>query len=127
MIDMLIDSLLNMLQTRPSDRHIEQARCVITEIVHDATELAIMFMSSKALLIPDWPNYELFGRLWHIQELDTHVLAYSETEDWGMVVRPGLEKYGNADGEKHDISTVLCKPALIQVCRTQKMTVESTN
>ncbi len=111
-IDNIAESLLNMFNanTRPKVR--DRVKSELAIIVQDATELLLMFTSSKALLITDWPAETRTYRKWMNDDLEHKYLAEETSNERCMVIRPALEKFGNADGENHDLSTVLFKPIL---------------
>ncbi|KAM3561376.1 hypothetical protein MY1884_002387 [Beauveria asiatica] len=111
MADDFAESIFAMFQPHPKPTHKDQIKEVLGVVVYDATELAIMFVSSKALLLPALPcgellNEDLLGTYFDINHLPGNVSKgkYVDT-------RPALIKFGTADGEKHDVSVILCKSA----------------
>ncbi|KAM3449099.1 hypothetical protein MY3296_007214 [Beauveria thailandica] len=113
MADDLAESIFAMFQPHPKPTHKDQIKEVLGLVVCDATELVMMFASSKALLLPGWPSGEVTNRDLLGTYFDIDHLPCNESKAKYVRTRPALIKYGNADGEKHNVRVVLCKSALL--------------
>lgn len=113
MADKVAASLFSMMQSVIKDVHQQQVKDTLGVIVHDATKLAMDFLASKALFIPDWPMQAQSRRIWNISDFYRENIAENQSSARFVVIRPALEKFGNADGENHEHSVVLCQPALV--------------
>ncbi|KAJ6779669.1 hypothetical protein PWT90_02717 [Aphanocladium album] len=113
MADELAETLFSMIHPDPQARYQREVKDILGVVIHDATELALGFMSSKALLIPDWPMEEQSNRVWTHEEFVMDNSTEDGSKERFVVIKPSLEKYGNADGEKHDLSRVLCHPVVL--------------
>ncbi|KAM3515000.1 hypothetical protein MY11210_001359 [Beauveria gryllotalpidicola] len=111
MADDFAETIFTMFRSHPEPTCQAQIKEVLGVVVCDATELVKMFMSSKALLLPVWPRRKLFNRDSLASYFEIDHLPCNESNARFIRIRPALIKYGNADGEKHDISVVLCKGA----------------
>ncbi|EJP70071.1 uncharacterized protein BBA_00940 [Beauveria bassiana ARSEF 2860] len=111
MADEFAESIFAMFQSQPKTIHQNDIKEVLGVAVYDATELAIMFMSSKALLLPAWPFHRPVENDWPTTDFENERLPNVKSNDRFLVFRPALLKFGNADGENHDVHVILCKPA----------------
>lgn len=113
MRDEFADTLLSMFYAREKEAALDQLKVPLQELIYKATELAGHFMSSKAFLMPDWPTRESEYKIWRGEEVEA--VNWAENEAWErfLVIAPGLEKFGNADGEDHHLSVVLVQPRLL--------------
>ncbi|KAM3501540.1 hypothetical protein MY10362_005468 [Beauveria mimosiformis] len=111
MADDFAESIFAMFQPHPKSIHQDQIKEILGVVVCDATELVMMFMSSKALFLPAWPRRELFNRDMLDTDFDNDHLPCNESKAKCVETRPALIKYGNADGERHDDHVILCKSA----------------
>ncbi|KAM3463110.1 hypothetical protein NHJ6243_003552 [Beauveria neobassiana] len=111
MADDFAESIFAMFQPHPKSIHQSQIKDVLGVVVCDATELVMMFVSSKALLIPDWPRRELVSRDELATQFEIEHLPCNKSSARFIGIRPALLKFGNADGENHDVHVILCKPA----------------
>ncbi|KAM3481268.1 hypothetical protein MY8738_004524 [Beauveria namnaoensis] len=111
MADEFAESIFAMFQSQPKTIHQDDIKEILGVAVYDATELAIMFMSSKALLLPAWPFRRPLGNDWPTTDFENERLPNVKLNDRFLVFRPALLKFGNADGENHDVHVILCKPA----------------
>ncbi|KAM3445450.1 hypothetical protein NHJ13734_000363 [Beauveria thailandica] len=113
MADEFAESIFAIFQSRPKLVHQGEIKEVLGVVVYDATELVKMFMSSKALLLPVWPGSQGFNRDWSTTDFENVYLPSDKCNARYIQLRPALVKRGNADGEKHDVSVILCKPACL--------------
>ncbi|KAM3436293.1 hypothetical protein MY4824_004444 [Beauveria thailandica] len=113
MADEFAECIFAMFQSRPKPVHQGEIKEVLGVVVYDATELVKMFMSSKALLLPVWPGSQGFNRDWSTTDFENVYLPSDKCNARYIQLRPALVKRGNADGEKHDVSVILCKPACL--------------
>ncbi|KAM3543731.1 hypothetical protein ARSEF1564_003391 [Beauveria bassiana] len=111
MADEFAESIFAMFQSQPKTLYQDDINEVLGVAVYDATELAIMFMSSKALLLPAWPFHRPLENDWPTTDFENERLPNVKSNDRFLVFRPALLKFGNADGENHDVHVILCKPA----------------
>ncbi|XWW97180.1 hypothetical protein V2A60_005161 [Cordyceps javanica] len=113
MIDKIAVILLAMF---PEETELElkpKVQAEATVMIRHATQLLATLMSSKALLIPAWPAPTPTCDSWRLEDFELRYLTDDTTEDRSLVIRPSLTKFGNADGENHNLSTTLFKPVLL--------------
>ncbi|OAA67547.1 hypothetical protein ISF_03723 [Cordyceps fumosorosea ARSEF 2679] len=107
------DTLLSMVLSKEQQKCRGQLKANLDNVVRLATDLTRLFLSSKALLVPDWPHHGSTYRQWTNSEIACEDSTEEESRNRYLVKSPALEKYGNADGENHHLSTVLRKPQIV--------------
>ncbi|KAJ3496235.1 hypothetical protein NLG97_g2811 [Lecanicillium saksenae] len=85
LIDHILAALFKLSHNDSSELEEKQLRELIAVVVHDATELATIVMSSQALLLPDWPITRQRGRNWTWKSFDMENFTLD-----GSTSRPAL-------------------------------------
>lgn len=111
MITQITNELFSTLEEEPDQQARRLIEQVLTQIVLNGILLAKLFMSSRPLLVPDWPLRGSKFRTWQLGEFEK--LRIQRQTPRRIVVKPALEKFGNAAGENLDQSILLCQPAVV--------------
>ncbi|KAK1250360.1 hypothetical protein MKX08_010363 [Trichoderma sp. CBMAI-0020] len=90
----------------------------IMDLIMDARNLHTMMMKSKAIFILKWLGDDDGKQLAQydpesMESIQSHIDAHTLQNDVEFVEAPALVKYGNADGEGFEFSTILCKASVI--------------
>lgn len=94
MITKIVNELFSTLEEEPDQEARRPIEKVLTLIVLNGILLAKLFMSSKPLLMPDWPLHGSKFRTWNLNEFEKPIIQHQTSRR--MAVKPALEKFGNA-------------------------------
>lgn len=104
--------LLSLFQNEPTIRNMRAVTLILDDIVCGATRLALIFSSSKAVLMPCWPTTAEICT-GQFSESDMEKILLNVKCKFALPTKPGLTKHGNADGEYHGTSTIMIKPEVV--------------
>lgn len=111
MIEENSEAFVEILADPPSQGDRSRIHTLVVDIFQDATVLAQVFAASKALLVLDWPWKSSQVYTW--TDKDKDIVYLSDIPSTTIATKPGLLKFGTADGRRHDSVMVLFKPEVV--------------